>query len=183
MAYIKTDLGQEVLRSRSLPLSPKQRAILIMADGSKDGAQLLAMTAGMGSTVEDLTDLVVKGLIVNAAGAAPQPVAARPAPAPAPVAAPVAPPPVVSAPAFQESEFQPAAPRVADYKIAYQAGVALTSGLGFKGFRLNMSMESASDVEAIRELRPKILEAMVSKHGESKARDMMRDFDRALGLR
>jgi hypothetical protein len=182
VAYNKTELGNEVLKTRALPLSPKQRAMLIMADGTKDGAQLLALTAGMGSMVEDLTDLVVKGLIVNVAGGAPQQAAVRPVatPVPAPVAPPVM--PAVPQP-HQEVDVQSAAPRHADYKTAYQAGVALTSGLGFKGFRLNMSMESASDVGAIRELRPKILEAMISKHGESKARDLMRDFDRALGLR
>jgi hypothetical protein len=182
VAYHKTELGQEVLKNRALPLSPKQRAILIMADGTKDGAQLLALTAGMGSMVEDLTDLVVKGLIVNVAGGSPQQVAVRPVAAsvPVPTAAPVVP---VAPQPYQEVDIQSAAPRQADYKTAYQAGVALTSSLGFKGFRLNRSMESASDVGAIRGLRPKILEAMISKHGESKARDLMRDFDRALGLR
>lgn len=189
MAFAKTDLGNEVLKNRSVPLLPKQRAMLIMADGHKDGAQLLALTAGMGTTVEDLTDLVLKGLIANAGSASVAAPPPRPAPelvpAPAPVQTPVfQPSQLQSQPTFQDSDLQSAsAPKPADYKTAYQTGVALTSGLGFKGFRLNMAMESATDVDAIRDLRPKILEAMVSKHGESKARDLMRDFDRALGLR
>lgn len=180
MTFAKTDLGQDVLKSRTMPLTPKQRAMLIMADGTKDGAQLLALTAGMGTTVEDLTELVMKGLIANVGGAAP-PVRA---PAPPPVAV-VAPQPVAPPPPAPEPFMEPvaSAPKAADYKTAYQAGVSLTSGLGFKGFRLNMSMESAGDVDAIKELRPKILEIMVAKHGDAKAREMMRDFDRALGLR
>jgi hypothetical protein len=174
MTFAKTDLGHEVLKSRTMPLTPRQRAMLIMADGGKDGAQLLALTAGMGTTVEDLTELVMKGLIVSTGVASPKP-AAAPAPEPVMVATqPLAPEPPPE---------PPAATRAPDYKTAYTAGVSLTSGLGFKGFRLNMSMESASNVDEIKALRPKLLDVLTSAHGEAKARDMLREFDRALGLR
>jgi hypothetical protein len=186
MAFVKTELGQEVLKNRTVALSPRQRAMLIMADGSKDGAQLLALTAGMGTTIEDLTDLVVKGLIGTGQGAAatkPSAPPAAPAPAAKPTApAPVAPPPVavVDTP---EVLTEVASAKPADYKTAYIAGLALTSGLGFRGFRLNMSMESASNVDEIKSLRPQLLEKLTSAHGEAKARDLLREFDRALGLR
>jgi hypothetical protein len=173
MAFVKTDLGQEVLKNRSVALSPRQRAMLIMADGSKDGAQLLALTAGMGTTIEDLTDLVVKGLIGTGQGAPPQ--------APKVMPQPVTPPPVVEA--WVEEPPETVNARPADYKSAYIAGVALTSGLGFRGFRLNMSMESAANVDEIKSLRPQLLEKLTAAHGEAKARDLLREFDRALGLR
>jgi hypothetical protein len=186
MTFAKTELGLEVLKTRSIALQPKQRAMLIMADGSKDGAQLLALTAGMGTTVEDLTDLVVKGLIVSGQSPASSKIVvgasvpiptAKPAPAVAPAPVPLA---VVSTP---EVPAESATARPADYKSAYVAGVALTSGLGFRGFRLNMSMESAANVDEIKVLRPQLLEKLIAAHGEAKARDMLREFDRALGLR
>jgi hypothetical protein len=182
MTFAKTELGLEVLKNRSIALLPKQRAMLIMADGSKDGAQLLALTAGMGTTVEDLTDLVSKGLIVTGQGVVLKP-AAAPAAKP-PAAPPVVPVPVpVAVASVPELSVEAAVARPADYKSAYIAGVALTSGLGFRGFRLNMSMESAANVEEIKVLRPQLLEKLVAAHGEAKARDVLREFDRALGLR
>ena len=46
------------------------------------------------------------------------------------------------------------------YAKAYPVAVRLTSNLGLRGFRLNLSVESARDLEALKDLAPKIKEAV-----------------------
>jgi ribosomal protein L12E/L44/L45/RPP1/RPP2 len=167
MAYAKTELAHEVLKTKSIALTPRQRAMLIMADGTKDAAKLLGLTAGIGATIEDLEALTSLALLQEVK---PPPIS-RPA-APAPVPAPT--PPAAARPK--------APPAQADYKTAYLAGVALTSSLGFKGFRLNLAMESAGTLDDIEALRPKILEAMEKAHGATQAKELMRNFDRSIGI-
>lgn len=159
MAFAKTELGQDVLKNKTIPLSPRQRAMLIMADGKKDEVELLTLTAGIGGTLEDLQGLISLNLIVRVANA-PKPAAANVSVAPAP----------------------PTAKQAADFQTAYKAGVALTSKLGLRGFRLNLAMESAGTLDELKKLRPQVLEAMEKAHGSSMAKEIMSDFDTALGL-
>lgn len=159
MAFAKTELGQDVLKNKTIPLSPRQRAMLIMADGKKDEVELLSLTAGIGGTLEDLQGLITQGLVVRVAGV-PKPVAAS---------GPVEP-------------AMPTAKQAADFQTAYKAGVALTSKLGLRGFRLNLAMESAGTLDELKKLRPQVLEAMEKAHGATMAKQIMADFDTALGL-
>ena len=46
------------------------------------------------------------------------------------------------------------------YARAYPIAVRLTSNLGLRGFRLNLSVESAGDLEKLKDLAPKIKEAV-----------------------
>lgn len=165
MTFAKTELGQEVLKTKFIALSPRQRAMLIISDGRKNEAELLALTSGLGATPEDLQALVSQGLIMRM-------VPAKPAVRPKAVARPA---PSAPAPA--------ATPEPADYVKAYKAGVALTSKLGLRGFRLNLAMESAADVEELRTLYPQVLEAMEKAHGTTMARQMVQEFHHTLGLR
>ena len=48
----------------------------------------------------------------------------------------------------------------AQYAKAYPISVKLTSNLGLRGFRLNLAVESAGDLEKLKDLAPKIKEAV-----------------------
>ncbi|HEY8356892.1 MAG TPA: hypothetical protein VIL30_05470 [Ramlibacter sp.] len=136
MAIVKTDLGQQVLKDRSVVLTPRQRAALILCDGKRSEKDVLLATASMGVTREDMAHLRDLGLV--ASGAAP---AAAPAPAPA-----------APAEAAQTTGER--------YLEAYQVATRLTSGLGLKGFRLNLAVEAASNFDDLVALAPRIRDAV-----------------------
>jgi hypothetical protein len=150
MIYSKTDLGQQVVKDRSVGLSPKQRSALILFDGKRSTPDVLQATAAMGVTVEDVRHLLDQGLI----GIRADLVAAPP---PATVAEPVA---VAAArtPLFEETLDE--RDTVQRYRDAYPVAIRLTSGLGLRGFRLNLAVEAAADYDALRRLAPKIKEAV-----------------------
>jgi hypothetical protein len=50
----------------------------------------------------------------------------------------------------------PALDDQAHYARAYPVAVRLASNLGLRGFRLNLSVESAADLEGLKDLAPKI---------------------------
>ena len=91
----------------------------------------------------------------------------------------VAPPAVASAPQFRAAA-EPAAParspatdpRTAQqrYQDAYPIATKLTSGLGLRGFRLNLSVEGVLNYEQLAALLPKIRAAV----GEEKAAPLVR---------
>lgn len=158
MIYIKTELGQSALQNRSVPLTPRQRSAFILFDGKRDSQEVMKATAGLGVTPDDVNHLVSLGLLAPLA-----PLAAAAAP---PVA--VAPVPVgakaVAATASAASSFSPSGlPTVAaqaHYSRAYPIATRLTAGLGLRGFRLNLAVESAGNLDKLRELAPRIKEAV-----------------------
>ena len=78
MIPVKTLLGQQVLKDRSVALTPRQRAALIVIDGKRSIAEVLQQAA---VPPEDVSRLLELGLIegVPAPGNVPQPApAARP---------------------------------------------------------------------------------------------------------
>lgn len=142
MALVKTELGQQVLKDRSVALTPRQRAALILCDGKRGEKDVLAATASTGVTAEDLVQLRVLGVVtdteVDVVVEAPQPTARAAAPAPS----------------------GDGATGGKRYLEAYQVATRLTSGLGLKGFRLNMAVEGAADFDALVALAPRIREAV-----------------------
>jgi hypothetical protein len=46
------------------------------------------------------------------------------------------------------------------YSRAYPIATRLTAGLGLRGFRLNLAVEAAGDIDKLKELAPKIKEAV-----------------------
>ena len=48
----------------------------------------------------------------------------------------------------------------AHYSKAYPIATRLTAGLGLRGFRLNLAVEAAADLDKLKELAPKIREAV-----------------------
>jgi hypothetical protein len=48
----------------------------------------------------------------------------------------------------------------AHYSKAYPIATRLTAGLGLRGFRLNLAVEAAGDLDKLRELAPRIKDAV-----------------------
>ena len=149
MIYSKTETGQQVVKDRSVPLTPRQRSAFILFDGKRTVDGVLAATAGMGVTAQDIQFMADSGLLAVVEGAA------AVAPAPAPVAA-------------QATAVQAAAPAVVRssrtnqerYQDAYPIATALTANMGLRGFRLNLAVEGAGSYEKLLELSPKIRDAV-----------------------
>jgi hypothetical protein len=134
MTIAKTDEGQRVLKDRSISLTPRQRTALVMIDGTKSLKEVLAATAAMGVSPDDIRHLVELGLVAERA-AEPEAPAAKPA--------------------------KPAAAASADrFLAAYQAAVRLTAELGLKGMRLNMAVEGATNFEQLVALLPRLQAAL-----------------------
>lgn len=141
MIYIKTELGQTALQNRELKLTPRQRSAFIMFDGKRTVDEVVKATAGLGVTPEDITHLLSLGLLAASAQ-------------PAATAVPAAP---VSA---QNADGSPTVSAQAHYSKAYPIATRLTAGLGLRGFRLNLAVEAATDLDKLKELAPKIKEAV-----------------------
>ena len=133
MTYTKTELGRTVLQHRSLGLSPRQRSAFILFDGTRGVSEVLKLTKALGVTADDISRLVELALLA----------------------------PKDAAAGRQQSEAGlPALDDQAHYSRAYPIAVRLTSNLGLRGFRLNLAVESAADLEALKDLAPKIKEAV-----------------------
>ena len=143
MIYTKTELGQSALQDRSIPMTPRQRSAFIMFDGKRSMEEVVKATAGLGVTAEDIAHLLSLGLLA--------PAAVQP---PAVAAAPAAP---VSA---HNSDGSPTLTAQEHYSRAYPIATRLTAGLGLRGFRLNLAVEAAGDIDKLKELAPKIKEAV-----------------------
>ena len=157
MIYSKTELGKTALHDKSLSLTPKQRSTFIMFDGKRSVEEVLKLTLALGVTADDVSRLVELALL------APVEVAMKSGTLGST-------PTLASRVAVQDAtpEFGPAATARSDglnneqvhYSKAYPIAVRLTSNLGLRGFRLNLSVEAAANLEALKNLAPKIKEAI-----------------------
>jgi hypothetical protein len=145
MKYRKTELGQQIFKDRNATLSMGQRSAFIMFDGEKDDTVILKSLSVMGLSIEDIKHLLELGLIEAVGGAhmTPQPPVAAASAMPADGA--------LQASALSDQE---------RYQRAYLVASKLTSGLGLRGFRLNLSVESASSYKDLAALAPKIRDAV-----------------------
>ena len=143
MKLVKTEVGQKVLKDRSVPLSPRQRAAFILFDGRNTVDQVLAATGAVGVTKEDISELLRLGLLDQADGA----VTVAPSTPGAPAAAPS-----VSA--------RPDRTPQQRYQDAYPIATKLTAALGLRGFRLNLAVEGALNYEQLRDIAPRIRDAV-----------------------
>ncbi|RZL62720.1 MAG: hypothetical protein EOP81_15505 [Variovorax sp.] len=175
MILLKTEAGQQVLKDRSVRLSPRQRSAFILFDGKRSVDDVIA--AGMGITGEDIDQMISLGLL----GAVESSTSAAP---------PAAEPPVVAmaaAPAETARSSAPVVPSVLTeaegmvgrsaqqrYQEAYLIATQLTANLGLRGFRLNLSVEGTSNFEELVALAPKIRAAV----GPEKSAPL----ERALGI-
>ncbi len=160
MTHIKTELGKTALQDRSLGLTPRQRSVFIMFDGKRSDEEVLKLTTALGVTAEDVDRLVTLGLLAaldtNATKRQPE-LASFVASASAATETASAP---VAHPSPSANGQGPALSDQAQYAKAYPIAVKLTSNLGLRGFRLNLAVESAGDLEKLKDLAPKIKEAV-----------------------
>ncbi|MES2249708.1 MAG: hypothetical protein V4645_20730 [Pseudomonadota bacterium] len=134
MILVKTEAGQQVLKDRSVPLTPRQRSAFIQFDGKRSIDDVLGSGLGIGR--EEVDQMVALGLLAPLDG---QPPAVAAAPAPA----------VSSGRSRQQR-----------YKDAYPIATQLTGSLGLMGFRLNLQVEGTTSYEDLLALAPKIRAAV-----------------------
>lgn len=162
MVLVKTQAGQEALKDRHGSLSSRQRSAFILFDGKRSTAEVLAATAAMGITQDDVEAMISQGLLVPVSGQG-LPAGAlgtggshgAAAAAVAPAGASADPGSAVSA-SVEGSGRSP----MERYQAAYPIATELTSGLGLRGFRLNLALEGAGSFEDLAALAPKIREAV-----------------------
>lgn len=142
MLVAKTEAGHRVLKDRSVPLTPRQRSALILCDGKRTLEEVLAATAAGGVTREDVDKLLELQLIADAA---PDRTRAEEA-----------------AVRAQEEAVERHKHRTPQerYAEAYPIATALTAGLGLRGFRLNLAVESCTSFEELLAVAPKIRDAV-----------------------
>lgn len=159
MIYTKTELGKAALQDRSSGLAPRQRSAFIMFDGKRSSGEVLKATSGLGVTASDVEQMVALGFLEPVTVPMPTPTPSQMATAAAPVA-----------PVAAESSSAPASPArlgaaptldaQAHFLKAWPIATRLTAGLGLRGFRLNLAVESAGDLAKLKELAPKIKDAV-----------------------
>ena len=157
MVLVKTPAGQEALKHRHGSLSSRQRSAFILFDGKRTTGEILAATAALGITQDDVQAMIAQGLLAPVGGQ-------MPAAAANPVAGPAT-PALAEAPATDLGtvaspvEGSGRSP-MERYQAAYPIATELTAGLGLRGFRLNLAVEGAGSFEDLAALAPKIREAV-----------------------
>jgi hypothetical protein len=106
---------------------------------------VLAATAAMGVTRDDLDQLVALGLLYDAALLADRQETFQADTVPA---------------ALGELPEKPQRPPQQRYAEAYPIAIQLTSAMGLRGFRLNLAVEGAGSYEQLLALAPKIRAAV-----------------------
>ena len=141
MLIAKTEIGHQVMKDRSVALTPKQRAAFILFDGKRTLEDVVQATSSVGVTREEIDKLFELGLIANAG----------------PIATPAAPVPSAQANAATQSGQRTTRERYAE---AYPIASKLTASLGLRGFRLNLAVEGATNFEDLLQVAPRIRDAV-----------------------
>ena len=71
MVLVKTPAGQEALKDRHGSLSSRQRSAFILFDGKRTTGEILAATAAMGITQDDVQAMIAQGLLAPVGGQMP----------------------------------------------------------------------------------------------------------------
>ena len=162
----KTDKGMEALRARDPALPHRMRPAFIMFDGQKSIEQVMALAPSAGGqlqVLEDIKQLLQQGLLelLRSGDASQAPPSASdlmdslavPAPTAQPAAAPAA--PLTTSAAISDPGER--------YIKAYAAASQLVSGLGLKGFRLQLQLERAQGYDGLVAILPKLREVIDAK--------------------
>lgn len=159
MIYVKTAQGQAALQTRSLTLSPRQRTAFILFDGKRSVQDVIKATEGLGVHPDDVAHMVGLGLLAPVApadAAAGSTLAASANSAASAASAARAVPPNAPAAAAPLNANAALADARAHYSRAYPIAIRLTSELGLRGFRLNLAVETAGDLDKLRQLAAQI---------------------------
>lgn len=158
MVLVKTQAGQEALKDRRGSLSSRQRSAFILFDGKRTTGEVLAATAAMGITQDDVQTMIAQGLLAPLSGQHAQATSS---------AASVASSAAVDVEAAGTDLGTIASPVEGSgrspkerYQAAYPIATELTAGLGLRGFRLNLAVEGAGSFDDLAALAPKIREAV-----------------------
>lgn len=152
MKYLKTESGQQAFKARSKLFSARQRAVFILVDGVRTGAQVIAATSGLGATQDDLDYLVQQGFLAAELASS---TVTDDAMAPIETDAAGA---VVAAIEVPVAAFD-ARTAQERYAAAMPIATRITADLGLRGFMLNLAIEKASGFEELAALLPKIQSA------------------------
>ena len=68
MVLVKTQAGQEALKDRQGGLTSRQRSAFILFDGKRSTGEVLAATAAMGITQDDVQAMISLGLLEPQSG-------------------------------------------------------------------------------------------------------------------
>jgi hypothetical protein len=145
MTPVKTEAGHQVMKDRSIALSPRQRSALILFDGKRTLAQVLEATASAGVTREDVDKLFEFGLLADTS--------------PVATAAEKSAEATAAAVVKRHKERTPQE----RYAEAYPIATRLTADLGLRGFRLNLAVEGAADYKGLLQVAAKIRDAVGAK--------------------
>lgn len=179
MVLVKTQEGQEALKDRQGGLTSRQRSAFILFDGKRSTGEVLAATAAMGITQDDVQAMISLGLLEpqsgSGAGAAVAAAAAAKGTGQAVASANAA--SSASSTSYEATVAMEAVQGSGRsdqqrYTDAYPIATELTAGLGLRGFRLNLAVEGAGSFSDLAALAPKIREAV----GDAK----FARFDKAL---
>ena len=151
MMYAKTAFGLASVKDRSAGLTPRQRSAFIMFDGKRDSAEVLRMTSGVGVVQSDVDHLVSLGLLATSSPADAHMLPTEFSPSAIPQVL------VVSS---TKPNGMPTLSAQAHFLMAYPIATRLTAALGLRGFRLNLAVEAAGDLDKLKELAPRIKEAV-----------------------
>lgn len=154
MVLVKTQAGLEALKDRRGSLSSRQRSAFILFDGKRTTGEILAATAAMGITQDDVRAMIAQGLLGPLPGHS-LPAAFEVQQAERAESAPATDLGTIASP-LEGSGRSPKE----RYQAAYPIATELTAGLGLRGFRLNLAVEGASSFEDLAALAPKIREAV-----------------------
>lgn len=161
----KTDKGMEALRARDPALPHRMRPAFIMFDGQKSIEQVMALSSSAGGqlqVLEDIKQLLQQGLLeLLRSGDASLPSASTnelidSLAVPAQAAAAASPAAQLAAPAAISDPSE-------RYIKAYAAASQLVSGLGLKGFRLQLQLEKAQGYDGLVAVLPKLREVIDAK--------------------
>ena len=164
MIWTKTDAGRHEIQARALVKERARRNLLLLIDGAKSEAMLLASLAGIG--LDDFKALEALGLIAPVAegrvaappeGAAPRNVASERAEA------------VRAGPTTQPN---PSA--ALDTPLDYSAFTAaltqlISTHLGLRGFVLTLAVERAGTIEDLQAVAQRALDQIRDRRGEATA--------------
>lgn len=151
MIYEKTPQGVEAFQQKPNGLPPRLRSVLIMIDGKRSDVDLQLVLTAIGGGQEHIDELLRLGLII----ATDRPVAAAKS----------------SAAVGHSNSSAIDVTHLNDqqrYQLAYPIATRLTSGLGLRGFRLNLAVESAGSLSDLILLAERISEAV----GEAKYQEL-----------
>lgn len=143
LQYLKTEAGQQAFKERSAAISARQRSAFLLFDGKRSLPDVLAATAGLGITPDDITDLLDKGFLsAPLASASSTQVAAT------------------STEALGSVDPLDERTPTDRYKAAYPIATRLTAKLGLRGFQLNLAVEGASGYDDLVAMLPKLTDAL-----------------------